>query len=202
MEKTEESPSEPPTPVDLQPNPPYYSRTPSVDPPTFALLAQEQRTSLLSLLNAPHEGDSHCVMPAMPTTPAEAPTSEEQDEDQTPQPSSHGETATPQDARPHTSAAFYTVTTTTTVPVRESTRRPPQPTKETARTPSFDVNNPAMTPTMTREQALAQIQERRGRARSAAQGAAHTPRRQMLSATGSRRDASAPAARAVKGRSA
>lgn len=36
--------------------------------------------------------------------------------------------------------------------------------------PSFDINNPAMTPTMSREQCLAQIRERRGRARSAAGG--------------------------------
>ncbi|CAK7206838.1 hypothetical protein SEUCBS139899_009644 [Sporothrix eucalyptigena] len=36
--------------------------------------------------------------------------------------------------------------------------------------PSFDINNPALTPTMTREQCLAQIRERRGRARSAAGG--------------------------------
>ncbi|CAK7262844.1 hypothetical protein SEPCBS119000_000193 [Sporothrix epigloea] len=34
--------------------------------------------------------------------------------------------------------------------------------------PSFDVNNPALTPTMTREECLARINERRGRARSAA----------------------------------
>ncbi|OAA57573.1 hypothetical protein SPI_07232 [Niveomyces insectorum RCEF 264] len=36
--------------------------------------------------------------------------------------------------------------------------------------PSFDIHNPALTPTMTREQCLAQIRERRGRARSAASG--------------------------------
>ncbi|CAK7219475.1 hypothetical protein SBRCBS47491_003856 [Sporothrix bragantina] len=36
--------------------------------------------------------------------------------------------------------------------------------------PSFDINNPALTPTMTREECLAQIRERRGRARSAAGG--------------------------------
>lgn len=36
--------------------------------------------------------------------------------------------------------------------------------------PSFDINNPALTPTMSREECLAQIRERRGRARSAAGG--------------------------------
>ncbi|CAK7244818.1 MAG: hypothetical protein STHCBS139747_006364 [Sporothrix thermara] len=34
--------------------------------------------------------------------------------------------------------------------------------------PSFDITNPALTPTMTREECLAQIRERRGRARSVA----------------------------------
>ena len=81
-----------------------------------------------------------------------------------------------------------------------------------SRTPSFDVNNPALTPTMTREQALAQIKERRGRARSGAQGglasgsgksnpnsasasATMTPRRQMVVGVGERRDMSAPVGR-------
>ncbi|CAK7271095.1 hypothetical protein SEPCBS57363_004440 [Sporothrix epigloea] len=36
--------------------------------------------------------------------------------------------------------------------------------------PSFDINNPALTPTMSREECLARIRERRGRARSAAGG--------------------------------
>lgn len=199
MEKSEESASEPPTPVDPQPEPPYYSRTPSVDPPTFALMAQE-RVSLLSLLNAPHEGESQCMMTNIPTMAPETPSGralnpEQQDEEDDAHPGAEAETekeAERNDSRPHTSAAFYTMTTTTTVPIRDKTEN---------RTPSFDINNPALTPTMTREQALAQIQERRGRARSAAQGMA-TPRRQMVSGTGSRRDASAPAARAAKGRSA
>ncbi|KAI1372309.1 hypothetical protein F4677DRAFT_270585 [Hypoxylon crocopeplum] len=195
MEKSEESASEPPTPVDPQPNPPHYSRTPSVEPPTFALMAQE-RTSLLSLLNAPRESESHCMTIDVPTTPAEAPYSHaaDQDQDQEEQEHTRPETvAQHDDARPHTSAACYTVTTTTTkVPVRGDENR----------APSFDVNNPAMTPTMTREQALAQIKERRGRARSAAQGLA-TPRKQMVTgAASARRDVSAPASRAAKGRSA
>lgn len=178
MEKSDESASEPPTPVDPQPDPPYYSRTPSVDPPTFALMVQE-RTSLLSLLNAPHEGESQCMTNA-PTTPAAAPSgraldAEQDDEEDVTQP----ETETEADGtRPHTSAAFYTMTTTTTVPIRDNHNKA----ADSTRTPSFDINNPAMTPTMTREQALAQIKERRGRARSAAQGMA-TPRRQMVSGT-------------------
>lgn len=60
--------------------------------------------------------------------------------------------------------------------------------------PTWDVNNPALTQTMTREQALAKIRERRGRAKS---GAAVTPRKRMLQGV-ERRDLSAPAGR--KGR--
>ncbi|KAH8842488.1 hypothetical protein MCOR01_006394 [Pyricularia oryzae] len=66
--------------------------------------------------------------------------------------------------------------------------------------PSFDVNNPALTPTMTREQALAQIRERRGRARSAMAGAI-TPKKQQLP-LGERRDVSAPVGRVGVGSSA
>ncbi|KAI1388611.1 uncharacterized protein F4822DRAFT_403336 [Hypoxylon trugodes] len=206
--KSDESASEPPTPVDPQPNPPYYSRTPSVDPPTFALLAQE-RTSLLSLLNAPRESESHCTVINIPTTSAEAASeapSDQEDEDveydreETVRPETRAEVEREElndESRPHTSAAFYAVTTTTTmVPVRDDKR-----TSANRQPPSFDINNPALTPTMTREQALAQIKERRGRARSAAQGQA-TPRRQMVTGVGDRRDVSAPAVRAAKGRSA
>ncbi|KAM7206433.1 hypothetical protein V8F20_002782 [Naviculisporaceae sp. PSN 640] len=139
-------------------------------------------------------------------------------------------------SRPHTSATHYPVApsssvqnkkkfsttstvTTTKVPLREETsdpsmaqkimklQRTPSMTRLPGEKPSFDVNNPALTPTMTREEALAQIRERRGRARSvgrpAANGAATaapekpvaavTPRRQMIEGL-ERRDVSAPAA--------
>lgn len=114
--------------------------------------------------------------------------------------------------------------TTTKVPLREETsdpsmaqkimklQRTPSMTRLPGEKPSFDVNNPALTPTMTREQALAQIRERRGRARSvgrpaagtngagsgsapaatATATAAVTPRRQMIEGL-ERRDVSAPA---------
>ncbi|KAK3320523.1 hypothetical protein B0T19DRAFT_340802, partial [Cercophora scortea] len=95
--------------------------------------------------------------------------------------------ADPPTTRPHTSAAHYaaaapttTTTVTTKVPLRGENRDPNMAARlaRLQRTPShgslrdkdnkptFDVNNPALTPTMTREQALAQIRERRGRARS------------------------------------
>ncbi|KAI0880135.1 uncharacterized protein GGS22DRAFT_175952 [Annulohypoxylon maeteangense] len=212
MEKHVESIPEPPTSVDPQPDPPRYCRTPSVEPPTFALLTQE-RTSLLSLLNAPHEGDSQCMPMNIPTIPTGRHADLEQDEEEATHSDHEPETeidtraqqiAAKHDAiRPHTSAAFFTVTKTTTVPVREENYRGSNSTcsyrSSSSEPPSFDVNNPALTPTMTREQALAQIKERRGRARSAAQGLA-TPKKQMMKGAGERRDVSAPMGR--KGRSA
>ncbi|KAK3315489.1 hypothetical protein B0H66DRAFT_345824 [Apodospora peruviana] len=123
-------------------------------------------------------------------------------------------------SRPHTTAAhyaFHATTTTTKVPLREETKDPNMAARlmKLQRTPShgdnqpsFDVNNPALTPTMTREQALAQIRERRGRARSVngkgggvtsapTTSSAVTPRRQMLEGV-ERRDVSAPAGTTVR----
>jgi hypothetical protein len=107
--------------------------------------------------------------------------------------------------RPHTAAAFYT--STTKVPLKDETEDPslaqrilaaqrtPSRKAMSEEEPSFDATNPALTPTMTREQALAQIRERRGRARSAAaQGGAVTPRNQVGEGL-ERRDVSAPAGR-------
>lgn len=205
------SPTEPPTQSGRGSSGTHYARTPSVEPPDFAVTAQK-RTSLLSLLNAPREESDGPVM-NIPTTSAntsaaqtgaEEPGAYEAEVDaQAPVPPEQDEA---QEVRSsHTSAEFYTVTTTTTVPLREKRNVDPRAYATNGRrglhrTPSFDINNPALTPTMTREEALAQIRERRGRARSAAQGAM-TPRKQMVTGGGERRDVSAPAARAVKGRS-
>ena len=202
-----EETGEQPAPSAPTPNPSMYARTPSADPPTFALLAQE-RTSLMSLLNAPHntqrESDAH-DLPVIPTMQAPEDRlrhSAPEEESTTPR----GTSPAANPARPHTAASFYTVTTTTTIPITDKKRKPsnqtyhrgpPRPPSR-ADEASFDANNPAMTPTMTREQALAQIRERRGRARSAAQGAA-TPRRQMVEGI-ERRDMSAPTGRAAKAR--
>ncbi|KAI9158576.1 hypothetical protein HJFPF1_06574 [Paramyrothecium foliicola] len=165
-----------------------YARTPSVDPPDFALLAQE-RMSLASLLNAPHSDAHSAPLPSIPTYSAEEEAASVGVRREGSQP--------PQPPRPHTSAASYAVTTTTTtVPIRDENYRPDSSFAEKLRTPSngsnasFDLNDPALTPTMTREQALAKIRERRGRARSAAQGAA-TPRRKMVEGK-DRRHMSAP----------
>ncbi|KAK0613342.1 hypothetical protein B0T14DRAFT_438682 [Immersiella caudata] len=219
------APSEPPTPEDAMP--PVFARTPSVDPPDFAIPAQLPRTSLLSLLDAPHQQEPPLKGFHVPTTPGPLPPMQKQ-ASETPSAESEvseGDTtlyhsavhhtqevtveadnqktitqgpltepllpteqtlAEPPVIRPHTSAAHYTVavkTTTTRVPLRDETSEPSLASKlmKLQRTPSragdrdepsFDVNNPALTPTMTREQALAQIRERRGRARSVGKGPA------------------------------
>jgi hypothetical protein len=200
MEQDDEDTLKPPTPEVQQPDPPRYSRTPSVEPPSFALMVHE-RTSLLSLLNAPRESEANFAY-KIPSTTNDV-SSCARGEDETSETEAHEQSmdAKPtSDPRPHTSAAFYTMTTTTTVPIQDENVKPHSAPLYTAqgRAPSFDVNNPALTPTMTREQALAQIRERRGRARSAMQGAM-TPRKQMVVGVVDR-NVSAPAGRAAKGR--
>ncbi|KAB5585589.1 hypothetical protein GE09DRAFT_1166375 [Coniochaeta sp. 2T2.1] len=221
-----ESTAEPPTP---DRNPPYYARTPSVEPPDFAMIAKQQRTSLLSLLNAPHGHHSHeaPLLFNIPTTPGPAraeaapqppspePTEQETEDDtltqrtltsapaaiRTNPPISPSASPDLQvDTRPHTAAAFYTSTTTTTttkVPLKDETEDPSLAQRILAaqRTPKkaelgFDVTAHAFTPTMSREEALAQIRERRGRAKSGAV----TPRKQMVEGL-ERRDVSAPTGR-------
>ncbi|KAK0639153.1 hypothetical protein B0T16DRAFT_394934 [Cercophora newfieldiana] len=246
------TPSEPPTPADAMP--PVFARTPSVDPPDFAIPVQLPRTSLLSLLDAPHQQEPPLRGFHVPTTPGPLP--QEQQASDTPSAESeasdadttlyhsavhHTQEATVETAdqqtitqgplteplpptepcladdlaiRPHTSASHYSVavkTTTTRVPLREETNEPSLASKlmKMQRTPSragdreepsFDINNPALTPTMTREQALAQIRERRGRARSIGKVAVRplssaaviTPRRPALD---KERQVSAPTGR-------
>lgn len=223
--------------------PERYSRTPSVEPPSYAVLGPE-RSSLVSLLNVSQQGSElmDVTIPAEPTTPGYTVTETKKvtvvktrDLNRSlPQPTRLNlraplgsqdpniEMAPAQEpyqnpfkasfnSRPHTTTSFYprsTVTTTTTVPLREEDSEPSMAKKLMAlqRTPSrgraddkteptWDVNNPALTPTMTREEALAKIRERRGRAKS---GQAVTPRKVIGGARGDRRDVSAPVPR--KGR--
>ncbi|KAK4197084.1 hypothetical protein QBC40DRAFT_108241 [Triangularia verruculosa] len=233
------------TPVE---QPVRYSRTPSLDPPDFAVL-EKDRTSLLSLLDAPHREESPALTFSIPTVPAPAPATvrqvqqEQEAQRQASEPESDVEvhrsvphpvpepvvpvhqepsprsvapstdplpsTKTlsndlpPVAPRPHTSNSFHrfqqaaakaaltVVTTTTKVPLKDENKDPnlaskimkmqkeQQQYQTPARgngsaggsenewdKPSFDVNNPALTPTMTREEALAQIRDRRVRARS------------------------------------
>ncbi|RDA83814.1 hypothetical protein CP532_4602 [Ophiocordyceps camponoti-leonardi (nom. inval.)] len=145
----------------VEPDTRMYARTPSVEPPAFAL----QRSSLESLLEAPQQSALIRCVPS--TDPIR---------------------------RPHTSTAISSTTTTTTTKIPLRDERPSSSLLLLGpRTPSssssfannnnviatFDRANPALTPTMTREQALATIRERRGRVRSAAAAAAAaaTPKR-------------------------
>ncbi|KUI67741.1 hypothetical protein VM1G_02854 [Cytospora mali] len=216
--------------------PERYSRTPSVEPPSFALLGQE-RASLVSLLNAPHpQAQEHmgANTPTFPTTPCPtampaertAASNNAQPAVYQQQPPSriplsrqdpnielvqqeNNSLKTSFNSRPHTATSFYTMTTT--VPLREETAEPSMAKKLLAlqktptrshtapelEMPTWDVNNPALTPTMTREQALAKIRERRGRAKSGNSGTV-TPYKGMMKGRGDRRDMSAPVGR--KGR--
>lgn len=156
-----------------------YARTPSCEPPAPALIA-DVNTSLLSLLDAPHS-------PARTED-----TNEEEDQNPTPTQARVYHEANPSPAPEYT---IHTISTTTRIPLAN----PPDLTPPTVLPTS---NNPALSPTMSREEALAQIRERRGRARSLAQGTL-TPRKQMVEGA-DRRDISAPAIRSgnVRGRMA
>ena len=144
-----------------------YSRTPSCEPPTSALVP-DINTSLLSLLGEPNSPIASSSRPSSPIPTSPLPTKVQ---------------------------TFHTISTTTRIPLANPPDLTPisvLPTKEKS----------ALSPTMTREQALAQIAERRGRARSLAQGTM-TPRKQMVEGGPTRRDISAPAVRSgnVRGRS-
>jgi hypothetical protein len=155
------------------PEPRTFARTPSCDPPAYAI-PSDANTSLLSLLDAPQ-------------SPTQTEESESENNTTVIQTSSEDTTKIIQ--------TFHTVSTTTRIPLAN----PPDLTPPTNLPASL---NPALSPTMSREEALAQIRERRGRARSLAQGTL-TPRKQMVEGTGTRRDISAPAIRSggVRGRS-
>ena len=242
-------PSKSPSPVPAgNASPPCYARSPSADPPTFASGAGH-RTSLLSLLDAPHKQDDHHTVLNIPTTQARHPTPTRaiepvhEPESRRENDRQHVETppqraplavadknqqsqalAAARGSRPGSYQSFEddeddsyasatttiahpmeATTVTTKVPLRDENADPSLASRLLAlqRTPShgknkdvnasFDATNPALTPTMSREQALAQIRERRGRARSAAQGAV-TPRKQMVQGV-ERRDVSAPTGR-------
>ncbi|KAH8175569.1 PAP2 superfamily protein [Sarocladium implicatum] len=164
--------------ADHEPEPRFYARTPSVEPPAFAILAKD-RTSLMSLLNAPSNEANSAPLPSIPSIPT-MPDEHHQEDLEVEDAVTDADDEVVEDdvdpiKRPHTSFASYSIsTTTTTVPVRDETDQLASSSSfaEKLRTPSsgsnasFDLNNPALTPTMTREQALAKIRERRGRARS------------------------------------
>ncbi|KAI6711477.1 hypothetical protein JHW43_005961 [Diplocarpon mali] len=166
-----------------------FARTPSCEPPAAALIA-DTRTSLLSIFDAPQSpaapdgDDNDNDVTIMPTLTRE--TAPEQVE---------GEPVKHEVAGKHTMIpTFHTISTTTRIPLAAAPDLLP--------TLLPSARDPALSPTMSREEALAQIRERRGRARSLAQGTM-TPRKQMVEGAGTRRDISAPTIRSggVRGRS-
>lgn len=170
------------TPQDL----PSHARTPSCEPPAPAMMS-EANTSLLSLLDAPHsptrdengeDDDLDTTVIDNNPTPTQARTF--------PLPAELSNDSSPSHA-PYT---IHTISHTTRIPLAIPDLTPP----------SLPSGTNPLSPTMSRDEALRQIQERRGRARSLAQGTL-TPRKQMADMA-QRRDISAPAVRSgnVRGR--
>jgi hypothetical protein len=162
-----------------------YARTPSCDPPAYAI-PSDANTSLLSLLDGPQS-----------PSPTTSPTIQ----DPEPESESENNTTVIQTTSEDTTTTitgviqtFHTISTTTRIPLANPSDITPPILPVPA---SLD---PALSPTMSREEALAMIRERRGRARSLAQGTL-TPKKQMVEG-GVRRDISAPAVRSggVRGR--
>jgi len=186
-----------------------HARTPSCEPPAPAMLPDD-RTSLLSLLDAPLSPEhSKENIPPTPTRTLDDNSTLLDSEQPTPTQEQMFNNEDP--CRPIIN--FHTISTTTRVPLAiasppaipifhtiSTTTRIPLANAPDLTPPTF--SNPALSPTMSREEALAQIRERRGRARSLAQGTM-TPRKQMGDGK-ERRDISAPAIRSggVRGRQA
>jgi hypothetical protein len=172
-------------PIKRAPSP---SRTPSCEPPGPATIP-DSNTSLLSLIDNSNNS-----------------TTDDDDQEDT---IINAYASTDDDTAP--TPAFHTISTTTKIPLAglgpaastPSETTPPNPFHPQFLPGQGLSGNDALSPTMSREEALAQIRERRGRARSLAQGTL-TPRKPIvegLSLT-ERRDCSAPAVRSggVRGR--
>lgn len=162
----------------------FFARTPSCEPPAAAVFT-DANASLLSLLDNP-------TSPRTESRPQSSTGSSSEGGDES------TVIVTRQEEEDHTKTTviekFHTVSTTTRIPLAI-----PDLTPTTLLPAAVD---PALSPTMSREEALAMIRERRGRARSLAQGTM-TPRKQMVEGAVNRRDISAPAIRSgnVRGRS-
>ncbi|KAL7911156.1 hypothetical protein GGI35DRAFT_446677 [Trichoderma velutinum] len=206
--------------VEPEPSPPIekteahqrtFARTPSAEPSSVYDLSHG-RSSLMSLINAPRIdalADSLSISHSIPTvrdneTAQERLMRYQAEEERglklAPAPEPQPERFSLPRKRPapdsrSSSKSTYSVTTTT-VPVRDErsssslsfTQR--MRTASNSSSASFDTSDPAMIPTMTREEALAKIRERRGRARSTTRGAA-TPQSRPTSGMG-RRNVSNP----------
>jgi hypothetical protein len=178
-----------------------YERTPSCEPHSLPL-APVGNTSLLSIFdsvssptNPQPQNPSHNV-PSLKSSinfeherSTDSKSSFQDGDEERQRKSSTSSTVRRQDNE----YKFHTVSTTTRIPLADPSESRPAPISTSLPLPN-NSDNPALTPTMSREEALAMIRERRGRARSLAQGTA-TPRKQMIEGAGSRRDISAPAGR-------
>lgn len=158
-----------------------HTRTPSCEPPSAAI--QGPNASLLLLLDTSSESN-------LPETSA--------------RPAAHSQSTYPSGLQishklPQSTSQFRSHTYTTTIPLADASDDAPKAVLLSVKDGELDT---ALSPTMTRAEALAQIRERRGRARSLAQGTM-TPRKQMVEGAGIRRDISAPAIRgeSARGRS-
>ncbi|PTB66438.1 hypothetical protein BBK36DRAFT_1119041 [Trichoderma citrinoviride] len=175
IEAHEEPEPEMPSPTDRkEAHQRTFAKTPSVEPSVYDF--PPGRSSLMSLINAPRIDPQADSLPNLRSVPPPVP---------------HNEAV--QEGARASAKAIYTVTKTTTVPVKDE-RSPSSSsfshqrmrTASNSSAASFDTSDPAMVPTMTREEALAQIRERRGRARSATRGGAATPQSRPTSGLGSR----------------
>ncbi|ESZ96106.1 hypothetical protein SBOR_3495 [Sclerotinia borealis F-4128] len=177
---------------------PQRAVTPSYDPPAVALMSGPN-TSLLSIFD---EVDSPKTTRSL-RSPINLPEAKVDDETN-PEDLNGSSSITihhPHSHQHHHEPTFHTVSTTTRVPLAdpsEDQAHATTPKTPTASTPPNNNNTPALGRTVSREEALAMIQERRGRARSLANGTM-TPRKQMVEG-GNRRDISAPAGGLTPGR--
>ncbi|RAL67361.1 hypothetical protein DID88_008116 [Monilinia fructigena] len=172
--------------------------TPSHDPPSTAQVS-DANTSLLSIFDEAASPKSSRSLQSPINLPEDDATSE----------NLNASTSTtihyPQSENDHhhhhREQTFHTVSTTTRIPLADPSEDQAHDT--TPKTPTSsalpnNTNDPALASTVSREEALAMIRERRGRARSLANGTM-TPRKQMVEG-GNRRDVSAPAGGATPAR--
>ncbi|KAJ8068663.1 hypothetical protein OCU04_002365 [Sclerotinia nivalis] len=165
--------------------------TPSHDPPTAALIS-DSNTSLLSIFDEVASPKT-CRSLQSPINIPEVEAEDTEDLNNSTSTTIHHPQAH-HDHHHYHEPTFHTISTTTRVPLADPSEDqtfPMTPSTPTTSTLPNNTNDPALNPTMSREEALAMIRERRGRARSLANGTM-TPKKQMVEG-GMRRDISAPA---------
>ncbi len=188
----QKQPARAPTPEQQRPEElRSYARTPSCEPPAPAI-PTDANTSLLSLLEAPHS-------PRRTESPI--PESEDEDNEEDNDDTIRSPVHVHEIDHSNMIPTFHTISTTTRIPLANPPDLTPLATLPTGKGYTENSERGPLSPTMSREEALAQIRERRGRARSLAQGTM-TPKKQMVEGV-ERRDISAPNIRsgAIRGRS-